>query len=179
MIEKTLVLIKPDAFNRGLTGEIITRFERIGLAIEEMKLLKPSRKTVAQHYPDDRKWLISIGNKTLDTYQKYHLDVINDFGNNHALDIGEQIRNWLIDYITSGTVIAMLIRGNHAIEVARKMVGNTAPFFAELGTIRGDYSIDSPDLADREKRAIQNLVHASGSLKEAEREIDLWFPQNK
>jgi nucleoside-diphosphate kinase len=175
MIEKTLVLIKPDAFKRGLTGEIIARFERVSLKLEKMKLIKPTKELVEQHYPDDAGWLKSIGEKTIKTYEKYSLNLIDDLGTNDALEIGKKIRKWLIQYVTSGPVIAIVISGNHAIEVVRKLVGNTVPVFAELGTIRGDYSIDSSDLADKEKRSIQNLVHASGNKDEAEKEIRLWF----
>ena len=175
MIEKTLVLIKPDAFQRGLSGEIISRFERVGLKLEKMKLIKPTKEIVARHYPDDEEWLKSIGEKTTKTYQKYNLNLTDDLGTDDALKIGKTIREWLIQYVTSGSVIAILLSGNHAIEVVRKLVGNTVPIFAELGTIRGDYSIDSPDLADKEKRSIQNLVHASGNKQEAKKEIALWF----
>jgi nucleoside-diphosphate kinase len=175
MTERTLVLIKPDAVQRKLIGEIIARFERVGLKFEEMKITIPTTELVGKHYLDHDSWLSSIGKKTIDTYQKYHLHLKTDLDTENALEIGRIIRGWLIQYITSGPVVAMVISGNHAIEVVRKMVGNTAPLFADLGTIRGDYSIDSPDLADREKRAIKNLVHASGTPEEAEREISLWF----
>lgn len=175
MIEKTLVLIKPDAIQRGLIGEIISRFERVGLKLEEMKLTTPTEEIVKQHYPDKRDWTVSIGKKTIETYRKYHLNLRDDFETDDALEIGEMIRKWLICYIVSGPVIAMVISGNHAIEVVRKIVGNTAPINAKLGTVRGDFSIDSPDLADKEKRAIKNLVHASGTTEEAKKEISLWF----
>jgi nucleoside-diphosphate kinase len=175
MIEDTLVLIKPDAFKRGLSGEIISRFERTGLTLKEMKLTKPARELVEKHYSDDEEWLKSIGEKTIKTYEKYSLNLKDDLGTENALEIGKTIRKWLIQYVTSGPVIAIVFSGNHAIEVVRKLVGNTVPIFAELGTIRGDYSIDSPDLADREKRSIQNLVHASGNIEEAKKEIALWF----
>ena len=175
MIEKTLVLIKPDAFKRCLTGEIIARFERVGLKLEKMKLIKPTKEILERHYLDDEEWLKSIGEKTIKTYQKYNLNLIDDLGTDDGLEIGTTIRKWLIQYVTSGPVVAIVISGNHAIEVVRKLVGNTVPIFAELGTIRGDYSIDSPDLADKEKRSIQNLVHASGNKQEAKKEIALWF----
>jgi nucleoside-diphosphate kinase len=175
MIEDTLVLIKPDAFQRGLSGEIISRLERTGFTLKEMKLTKPSKELIEKHYPEDEEWLKSIGNKTIKTYEKYDLNIVDDIGTYDPLEVGKKIRKWLIQYVTSGPVIAMVVSGNHAVEMVRKLVGNTAPIFAELGTIRGDYSIDSPDLADREKRSIHNLVHASGNIKEAKKEIALWF----
>jgi nucleoside-diphosphate kinase len=175
MIEKTLVLIKPDAFNRGLVGEIITRFERIGLKLMEMKITRPASELVERHYPDDQNWIRSAGQKTINTYKKYNLNLINDLGTDDALEIGILIRKWLIQHLTSGTVVAIILSGNHAIEVVRKIVGNTIPLFAELGTIRGDFSIDSPDFSTQEKRVLQNLVHASETIEEAKREISLWF----
>ncbi len=175
MIEKTLVLIKPDAVKRGLIGIILSRFERVGLKLEEMKITKPTKEIVEKHYLDDKNWIRSIGEKTVKTYQKYNLNLTKDLGTSDILEIGEIIRKCLIKYVTSGPVVAIVISGNHAIEVVRKMTGNTIPLFADLGTIRGDFSIDSPDLADKEKRSIQNLVHASGTLEEAQREITLWF----
>jgi len=174
-MEKTLVLIKPDAFKRGLVGEIITRFERVGLSLEEMKIVNATTKIVAKHYPDDKNWIRSVGKKTVDTYQKFNLNIVEDLGTDNVLEVGKLVRKWLIQQITSGTIIAIILSGNHAVEVVRKIIGNTIPLFAELGTIRGDFSIDSPDLSAKEKRALQNLVHASSTIEEAKREISLWF----
>ena len=174
-MEKTLVLIKPDAFKRGLVGEIILRFERVGLRLEEMKIVNATTKIVGQHYPDDKNWVRSVGKKTVDAYKKYNLNIAEDLGTDDALKVGKLVRKWLIYQLTSGPVVALILSGNHAIEVVRKIIGNTIPLFAELGTIRGDFSIDSPDLSIKEKRALQNLVHASATIEEAKREISLWF----
>ena len=174
-MERTLVLIKPDAFKRGLIGEIITRFERVGLSLEEIKIVNATTKIVERHYPDDKNWIRSVGKKTLDTYQKYNLNIAEDLGTDDALEVGNLVRKWLIQQIISGPIIAIILSGNHAIEVVRKIVGNTVPLLAELGTIRGDFSIDSPDLSAKGKRALQNLVHASSTIEEAKREISLWF----
>ncbi|PIY31916.1 MAG: nucleoside-diphosphate kinase [Candidatus Infernicultor aquiphilus] len=174
-MERTLVLIKPDAFKRGLVGEIISRFERVGLTLEGMKILNATIEMVEKHYPDDKNWIRSVGKKTIDTYEKYNLNIIEDLGTNDALKIGQLVRKWLIQHLTSGPVLVLILSGNHAVEMVRKIVGNTVPLFAELGTIRGDFSIDSPDLSAREKRVLQNLVHASETVEEAKREISLWF----
>lgn len=174
-MERTLVLIKPDAFNRGLVGEIISRFERVGLSLEEMKIVNATTEIVGRHYPDNKDWVRSVGKKTVDVYKKYHLNIAGDLGANDTLEVGNLVRKWLIRQMTSGPIIAIILSGNHAIEVVRKIVGNTVPLFAELGTIRGDFSIDSPDLSIKEKRALQNLVHASSTIEEAKREISLWF----
>ncbi|MDD5016432.1 MAG: nucleoside-diphosphate kinase [Atribacterota bacterium] len=174
-MERTLVLIKPDAFKKGLIGKIISRFESVGLNLEEMKMVNATRKIVEKHYSDDKNWIRSVGKKTIETYQKYNLNIAEDLGTDDALEVGNMVRKWLLQQITSGPIITIILSGNHAIEVVRKMVGNTVPLFAELGTIRGDFSIDSPDLATKGKRALQNLVHASSSVEEAKREISLWF----
>lgn len=174
-MERTLVLIKPDAFKRGLVGKIISRFERVGLGLEEMKIVNATTEIVGKHYPDDKNWIRSVGKKTVDAYKKYNLDITEDLGTDDALEVGKLVRKWLIQHLTSGQVITLILSGNHAIEVVRKIVGNTFPLFAELGTIRGDFSMDSPYLSIKEKRALQNLVHASSSIEEAKREIYLWF----
>jgi len=174
-MERTLVLIKPDAFKRGLVGEIISRFERVELKLEGMKIVNATTEIVEKHYPDDKNWIRSVGKKTIDTYEKYNLNIIKDLGTNDVLKIGKLVRKWLIQHLTSGPVLVLILSGNHAVEIVRKIVGNTVPLFAELGTIRGDFSIDSPDLSTQERRALQNLVHASETVEEAKREISLWF----
>lgn len=174
-MERTLVLIKTDAFKRGLVGEIISRFERVGLRLEETKIVNATTEIVRKHYPDDKNWIRSVGKKTVDAYKKYNLNIAEDLGTDDALEVGNLVRKWLIQQITSGPIVVIILSGNHAIEVVRKIVGNTIPLFAELGTVRGDFSIDSPDLSIKEKRALQNLVHASASVEEAKREISLWF----
>ncbi len=174
-MERTLVLIKPDAFKRGLVGEVISRFERVGLRLEEMKIVKANTEIVGKQYPNDNNWIRSVGKKAVDTYKRYNLNIAEDLGTNDALEVGKLVRKWLIQHLTSGPVVALILSGNHAIEIVRKIVGNTVPLFAELGSIRGDFSIDSPDLSTKEKRALQNLIHASETIEEAKREISIWF----
>ncbi|KUK85843.1 MAG: Nucleoside diphosphate kinase [candidate division TA06 bacterium 34_109] len=174
-MEKTLVLIKPEAIERRLVGEIISRLERVGLRLEEIKLLKPAREIVERHYPDNQNWLRNVGSKTIDTYRRYNLNLRQDLGTEDDLEIGQIIRKWLIEHLTFEPVIALVLSGNHAVEVTRKMVGRTVPLFADLGSIRGDFSTDSPDCSTPEKRVLYNLVHASESVEEAQREIALWF----
>lgn len=95
-MEKTLVLIKPDAFKRGLVGEIISRFERIGLRLEEIKIVNANIKILEKHYPDDKDWIRSVGKKAVDTYKKYNLDIAKDLGTDDALEVGKLVREWLI-----------------------------------------------------------------------------------
>ncbi len=176
-MERTLVIVKPDGVRRGLVGEIIARFERCGLEIERLELRRATADLMIRHYPSDEEWLTKVGGKTLKTYQTYGLDPIQEVGTTDALEIGKKVKVWLVDFMTSGPVVAMVLRGNHAVDVVRKIAGDTIPLFAAPGTIRADYAIDSPDLANAEHRAVANLVHASGTVEEAEYEIGLWFPE--
>jgi len=170
-----LVLIKPDAIKKGLVGEIISRFERVGLKLEAIKKVKATPEIIKKHYPNDQSWLNSVGKKTIDAYKKYNLNIVEDIGTTDDLEVGKLVREWLIQHLTSNPVIALILSGNYAVEVVRKIVGDTIPIFAELGSIRGDFSIDSVNLSTKERRALQNLVHASKTAQEAEREISLWF----
>jgi len=113
-MERTLVLIKPDAVKRGLVGEIIKKFERVGLSLEEMKIVNATTEIVEQHYPDDKNWIRSVGKKTVDAYKKFNLNIAEDLGTDDALEVGNLIRRWLIHQITSGPIIAIILSGNHA-----------------------------------------------------------------
>lgn len=175
-IERTLVIFKPDAMQRGLIGEIITRFEKVGLKIVAVKLLTAKKELVEQHYPADREELwVGIGNKTLENYRDLEMDPKESLGTAEALEIGKMVRVWLMDYLMEGPVLAVVLESPHAVELVRKMVGHTLPLVSAPGTIRGDYSFDSSYLANSNKRPIRNLLHASGNKEEAEYEIPLWF----
>jgi len=174
--ERSVVLVKPDGVKRGLVGEVITRFERMGLKVVALKMVWVEKSLAEQHYPESRKELMkAIGEKTLQTYEKYGRDPKEEFGNIDPQAIGEMVNKWNIEFITSGPVVAMLLEGAHAIDNIRMLTGNTLPTFAQPGTIRGDYSIDSPALANAKKRAVRNIVHASGNTEEAKYEEQLWF----
>lgn len=179
-MEKTLVVLKPDAVKRGLMGEIISRFERVGLKMVGCKMIKVDRELADKHYPLDRQEFIEgMGKKTLDNYQKLGVDPKADFNTDDPYEIGKVIRLWLVEMITEGPVLAMVWQGPHAVEVVRKIAGHTLPLMASPGTIRGDFSFDSSYLSNLGKRAIRNLVHASGSLEEAEYEVSLWFKKEE
>src|SRR3972149_2256474 len=173
--EKTVVLIKPDGVKRGLSGEIISRLEKTGLKIVALKMLQPTRERVKKHYPSKKEWIEGLGKKSLSDYKKNGLDPIKMIGTDEPLKIGEMCMEWLFDYVASGPVIAIIFQGNDAVNQVRKLVGNTIPAFAEAGTIRGDYSKDSPILANLQKRGVKNVIHASGSKEEADFEIKHWF----
>ncbi|MBU6142003.1 nucleoside-diphosphate kinase [Patescibacteria group bacterium] len=146
--ERTLVLLKPDAVQRNLAGEIISRFEKAGLKIVAMKLVLPTADQARTHYQ------------------------INP-------NLPEKILTHLVAFLTASPVVAMVLEGNKAIPVVRKLVGSTEPLQSAPGTIRGDYTLDSYDLADADGRAVRNLVHASSSLEDAEKETTVWFTKDE
>lgn len=175
-MEKTLVVLKPDAVQRGLIGRIITRFEQVGLKVVAAKTMLVTREHADKHYPASRKEFIEgMGGKTLENYEKLGINAKEEFGSNDPHKIGLQIREWLVTMITEGPVFAMVLEGPHAVELVRKLVGHTLPLMSAPGTIRGDYSFDSSYLANTRKRPIKNLIHASGNLDEAVFEVGLWF----
>lgn len=178
--EKTLVILKPDAVQRGLVGEILARFEKVGLKIIGAKMLFASDELLSKHYPSDRREFIEgMGQKSLDNYKDLGVDPVEAFGTGDAYEIGKQIHHWMIAYLQSGPVFAFVLEGPHAVELVRKFRGHTLPSMAAPGTITGDYSFDSSSLANNAKRPIKNLVHASGNKEEAEFEVGLWFSDDE
>ncbi|MDR5695113.1 MAG: nucleoside-diphosphate kinase [Armatimonadota bacterium] len=173
--ERTLVFVKPDGVQRGLVGEIIARFERCGLKIVGMKMVWPTKEFLDRHYPKDETFLVTLGSKTREAFETYGMSLKASMGTDDLLEIGRRVRGWLLDYVSSAPVVAFVLEGTQATSVVRKIVGHTLPVFAQPGTIRGDFAIDSPTVANLEQRAIRNLVHASGNVEEAEKEISLWF----
>jgi len=173
--EQTYVMIKPDGVRKGLTGEIIRRFEQRDLKIVALEMFQPEHEMIDNHYPKNEEWITRLGNKTLSTYEKYGYDAMADFGTTEAEKIGPEIRKWLISYMTSAPLVKMIAQGIHAVDVVRKIAGDTMPYKADMGTIRGDFSIDSPALANKEKRAVMNIVHCSETPEEASHEIKHWF----
>jgi nucleoside-diphosphate kinase len=179
-VEQTLVIIKPDAMERGIVGDIIARFEKVGMKLAGAKMLIPDRELADKHYPKDREeFIVGMANKTLENYADHGMDPIEDFGTDDPKEIGLKIQSWLVDYLISGPVLALVIEGPHAVDVVRKIAGFTLPAKAAPGTIRGDYSFDSSSLANLAKRPIRNLIHASGDKSEAEFEINLWFTDDE
>lgn len=173
--ERTVVLVKPDGVKRGLIGAVVQRLEQRGLKIVAMKMVTASREQARDHYPNTEEWFRGMGNKTLENYATYGKDPMKEIGMSDALEIGKMCAEWNIDSLTSGPLIAMLVEGVHSIATVRKIVGHTVPSKADMGTIRGDFSIDSPTLANADRRALKNIVHASGDPTEAAHEITHWF----
>ncbi len=173
-VERTLILAKQDAIHRGLVGEIIQRFEQKGMKIVGMKLVVATKEMVEQHYADDDEMWTLCGQKTIETWQKKGKEVSEG-----PLDVGKRIRQWNVSGLSGHPVLAMCFEGYHAVEVGRKIVGHTEPRQAAPGTIRGDFSVESYDLGDFNKRPMINLVHAAGAVHEAEREIKVWFKKDE
>jgi len=173
--ERTLIIAKHDAVQRGLMGEILMRFERVGLKLIALEFLKATEDMGHQHYPTTTEWLEKVGNRTLTEYKEKGIDPKEKLGTNDAIEIGKMIKGWNVEYLTVGPVLAMVFEGPGAVKIGRKLVGETNPSVAAPGTIRGDFSSDNADMANDFARPFYNLVHASGSVEEAEFEIGLWF----
>lgn len=177
--ERSYVMIKPDGVRKGLIGEIIRRFEQRDLKIIALEMFQSTRDEIDNHYPKDEAWIARLGGKTLSTYEKYGYDPMEDFGTTDAAKIGPEIRKWLVDYMVSAPLVKMVVQGNHAVDMVRKICGPTLPNMADMGTIRGDFSVDSPAVANAEKRAVANILHASETQEEAEHEIKHWFGEKE
>ncbi len=168
--ERSLVLIKPDGLQRGLVGEILCRFEKKGLKITALKMVWPTKETAKRHYDMPEADKILLGTRTLASFEERGEKL-----NKTPMEIADEVQGRLVKYLTTGPVVAMVIEGAHAVAHVRKIRGSTNPLAADVGTIAGDYTIDSYFVSSADDRAIRNLVHASGSVEEAEREIKIWF----
>lgn len=173
--ERTFVMVKPDGVKKGLIGEIIRRFEQRDLKIVALEMFQPTTEQINEHYPKDEAWIRRLGQKTLGTYEKYSIDPVEKLGTADDLELGTLVRGWVVDYMISAPLVRMVVEGVHAVDMVRKICGVTLPNLADMGTIRGDYSVDSPAVANTERRAVMNLVHASETPAEAEHEIEHWF----
>jgi len=173
--ERSLVLIKPDGVQRSLIGEIIKRFERTGLKLIGLKFFIPTPELIEHHYLVDDGWLEAVGKKTIVSYEEKEKKPPFD----NPKECGQWVLGKLKKFMSSGPVIVMAWQGNEAVGIIRKITGGTEPLASDVGTIRGDFTIDSYLLADTDNRAIRNLIHASGSSKEAEKEIKIWFKEEE
>lgn len=169
-------MIKPDGVMRGLIGEIIRRIEKAGLKVVAMKMVVPTEDLVKKHYPSsDEAWIVRLGGKAKKGLDEHSLNAKEIYGTDDDRELGESTFKSLVEYMQSGPVVAMIVEGIQAIDMVRKLAGPTLPFMAEMGTIRGDFSVDSPIVANVEGRSIHNLFHASENPVEADNEIKLWF----
>lgn len=175
--ERTLVIIKPDGIQRSLIGEIIKRYERIGLKMVAMKMVIASEEMATEHYygVGGDEWIEEVGRKARAAYEKKGQE--SPYKTNK--DNGWAVLKANAKYLSAGPVVAMIWQGASSIELVRKITGATAPLLADVGTIRGDFTLDSYALADTDQRSVRNLIHASGSVEEAEKEIKIWFKENE
>jgi len=177
--EKTVFIIKPDGVKRGLVGEILSRFEKRGLKIIALNMVSASKEEIDNHYPKDEVWIKRLGEKSLANYQQYGVDPKEKLGTDDPFEIGKMLRKWVVEYMTSGPVVKGVISGVHAIDMVRKICGNTLPNLADMGTIRGDFSVDSAVSANLNKRSIRNIIHASENEREFKNEVELWFKEKE
>lgn len=178
-IQRTLIIIKHDGVSRGITGEIMKRFERVGLKLVALELIAATEDMGSKHYPNSDEWKKRVGERTLNEYKEKGIDPIKALGTDDPIKIGEKVKSWNVEYLTSGPVLATIWEGPEAIKIGRKLVGETNPINALPGTIRGDFSWDNADLANEQNRPFYNLIHASGNVEEANDEIKLWFGDNE
>jgi nucleoside-diphosphate kinase len=171
--ERTLVIIKPDGVQRSLIGEILRRYERVGLKLIGLKITIPTEELATKHYYEvgGDAWIEEVGRKARAAYEKKGLQ--SPYKTNK--DNGWAVLKSNAKYLSSGPVVCMIWQGNQAIDLVRKITGATEPLSSDVGTIRGDLTLDSYALADTDQRSVRNLIHASGTVAEAEQEIPIWF----
>jgi nucleoside-diphosphate kinase len=175
VVERTLILIKPDVIQRQIFGEVLSRFERKGFKIIGMKMLNATKEQVAEHYTDEEGYLIEVGEKA----KKGAIARGEDVSDWNSLERGKIIREHNVVYLTCGPIIAMVLEGHGVISGVRKILGSTSPAAGDVGTIRDDYSFDTFALADYVSRATRTMLHASDSVENAKREIKIWFEENE
>lgn len=172
--EKTLVLLKPDVIQRGLIGELITRFERKGLKLVALKMAWADEEMALRHYTWPDHAMIALGERTIAAYLKKGITETRTPG-----EIALNIQKKLVTYLSAGPLVAIVVEGAHAIAYVRKLRGSVNTLDADLGSITGDYTIDSYFISDEDDRAARTMVHASGSVEEANVEIPIWFKDNE
>lgn len=172
--ERTLIAIKPESIQRHLIGEFTAKFEKRGLKLIGCKLIVPTLEQIAKHYPDDEEWYIACGTKTLEGYKARGIDP--GMG---PIELAKITRKRLMDHFTDRPLLLMVWEGPHAVDLGRKTAGATNPLIADIGSIRGDYSMESYELADDINRPVHTLIHASSSREDAEKEIKIWFKEDE
>ncbi len=170
--ERTFVILKPDTVQRSLIGEVIGRFERTGLKFVAMKMFVPDRARLLTHYNKDDEWFLKKGTRIIEDLKAQGLPVEKD-----AMAYGRSIIDTIVSYMTAAPVVGIVLEGNQSVAVVTKLVGTTEPSTSDVGTIRGDYTVDSYSHSSYENRAVRNLIHCSESPEEAEREIKVWFTE--
>jgi nucleoside-diphosphate kinase len=168
--ERTFVAVKHDGVQRSLVGEIIKRIEQTGLKIVAFKMFVPDMQRTVEHYGKDDAWCTKVGERTVENMKKEGKEPTMS-----ALEYGKEVLSALYKYFTLGPIVGFVIEGNQAVAIVKKLVGGTEPTTSDVGTIRGDFTLDSYDISNIDGRAVRNLVHCSDKPEEAEREIKIWF----
>lgn len=168
--QRSLVLLKPDAIQRSLVGEVISRIERTGLKIVAIKMVVATRDQIIDHYHKDDAWFLRKGTKIVENRKESGKPIEKE-----PIEYGRDIIEQNVQFMLSGPIIALVIEGGMAPIVIKKITGDTAPTLSDVGTIRGDFSIDSYEQAAVDSRAIRNILHCSENTEDAEREIEVWF----
>ena len=174
--ERSFVIIKPDGVQRSLVGEIVSRFERVGLKIAYMNFTMLDEDKLWDHYNKDDEWYERKGQGIKDDLKAAGKDVDES---RPAIEYGKDIIRALVDFMKAGPAVVMVLEGNQAVAVVKKLVGGTEPATSDVGTIRGDYTLDSYNISAIDDRAVRNLIHCSDAVDEAEREIKLWLSDAK
>jgi nucleoside-diphosphate kinase len=177
--QKALIIIKSDGVQRGLMGKIIQRFENVGLTIIGFKFEWADKKKIIAHYPDAESWYAKVGQRTLSNYAKKGLNAKELLGTDNDVEIGKMVKGWLIDYLQESPVLIMAVEGYDCIEIVRKISGNTVPLLAAPGTIRGDFSHHSIDVANETAKPLRNIIHASDAVEDGIKEVNLWFDKDE
>lgn len=172
--ERTFVILKPDAVQRTLMGEVLKRIERTGLKAVGMKMIVATRDQAAAHYGKDDAWCEKVGGRIIGDIERE-----GKKAQKSALEYGRDILNGLLGFLTSSPIVIMAFEGNQAVGVVKKLVGGTEPLTSDVGTIRGDFTSDSYEIAGIDVRAVRNLVHCSDQVSEAERELKVWFKEGE
>jgi nucleoside-diphosphate kinase len=172
--ERTFVILKPDTVQRSLVGEVIKRFEKTGLKCTAMKMFVPQEEHLIKHYNKTEEWFLKKGTNIVNDLMSQGLPIDKE-----PIEYGKDIIRTVVKYMTAAPVVAMVWEGNQAVSVVTKIVGTTEPATSDVGTLRGDYTIDSYGHASFENRAVRNLVHCSDAVSEAEREIAIWFTEDE
>ncbi|OQY68552.1 hypothetical protein B6D29_00665 [Microgenomates bacterium UTCPR1] len=178
-MERTLIILKPDAVKRGLIGEIINTFESVGLKLMVAKMLRPSKDVIEKHYPGTAEWVKEMGEKTLASFKQSGKNVREILGTEDAAQLGSFVYERLIKYWMEGPIVVMVWEGPDAVIIARKLRGHTIPLLSQTGTLHSNYSFDSSTLSSSLDRVVKTFIHASGSVEEAKREINYWFKDEK
>ena len=172
--ERTFVILKPDTVQRSLMGEVIKRFERTGLKCTAMKMFMADEARLLQHYNKDDAWLLKKGTRIVEGLKEQGSPVEKE-----AIEYGRDIIRLIVHYMEAAPVVALILEGNESVAVVTKLVGTTEPKTSDVGTIRGDFTVDSYSHSGYENRSVRNLIHCSDSPEEAEREIAIWFKEEE